>query len=280
MKFLTYGSQALMTFPDGRAADVELDPLEHPRPGPDTGFRLPEIAEMIDGLLGHDPCHGRRQGVQEPGERLLQREPDGVAVEGFDLLELFEDGPIGITLDREEALVGVFDVVRSQLTPVHRGLAVPADASSQLEDVGRVARLRPRLGEVALHWKCPGRHAGTGLVLQKTAVGEREVDLRPPVDRQVRVEAAGIGEGTDSKDATTLRRLALSALGTREPERGSGHDGADCLQRVSATHVGGGGAAGHRTPPCAASGTTWGDGIPRRLTLSRRACRELVTPCH
>jgi len=72
MKFLTYGSQALRTFPDGRAADVELEPLEHPGPGPDTGFRLPEIAEMIDGLLGHDPCYGRRRGVQEPGERLLQ----------------------------------------------------------------------------------------------------------------------------------------------------------------------------------------------------------------
>ncbi len=203
-----------------------------------------------------------------------------MAVEGLDLLELFEDGPIGITLDREEALVGVLDVVRSQLTPVHRGLAVPADASSQLEDVRRVARLRPRLGEVALHWKRPGRHAGTGLVLQQTAVGEREVDLRPPVDRQVRVEAAGIGEGTDSKDAAALRRLALGAPGTREPERGSGHDGADRLQRVSATHVGGGGAAGHRTPPCAASGTTWSDRIPRRFTLSRRACRELVTSCH
>src|SRR2546428_1463502 len=216
MKFLTYGSQALRTFPDGRAADVELEPLEHPGPGPDTGFRLPEIAEMIDGLLGHDPCYGRRRASRNQ-----------------------ENGSFSV-------LVGALDVVRSQFAPVHRGLAVPADASSQLEDVGRVARLRPRLGEVALHWKRPGRHAGTGLVLQQTAVGEREVDLRPPVDRQLRVEAAGIGEGTDSKDAAALRRLALGAPGTREPERGSGHDGADGLQRVSATHVGGGGVGGHR----------------------------------
>src|SRR2546422_7660808 len=67
MKFLTYGSQALRTFPDGRAADVELEPLEHPGPGPDTGFRLPEIAEMIDGLLGHDSM--LRSPPGRPGTR-------------------------------------------------------------------------------------------------------------------------------------------------------------------------------------------------------------------
>src|SRR5213593_1804242 len=94
----------------------------------------------------------------------------------------------------------------------------------------------------------------------------------PPVDRQVRVETAGIGEGTDSKYAAALRRLALGAPGTRKPERGSGHDGADGLQCGSATHVGGDGAGGHRT----LLGHDVGDGMPRRLTLSRHGCRELV----
>jgi len=51
---------------------------------------------------------------------------------------------------------------------------VPADAAPQLEHVRRVVRLRPRLGEIALHWERSGLHAGPGLVLQQAAmVNER-----------------------------------------------------------------------------------------------------------
>jgi hypothetical protein len=47
----------------------------------------------------------------------------------------------------------LYDVVHGDLAAVYRRLRVPASALAQLEDVRRLVRLRPRLGQIALERK-------------------------------------------------------------------------------------------------------------------------------
>src|SRR5439155_663000 len=107
-----------------------------------------QIAVGLDRLPRNDEHRGRGEHVEEPGERLLEREADRVPVEHLDLLDRVEEAPGGVSGDREEALVAVLHVVGRQLAPADRRRRVPPDPAPEPEDVGRVAGLAPRLGEV------------------------------------------------------------------------------------------------------------------------------------
>ena len=64
------------------------------------------------------------------------------------LLDDVEHVGVRVALGRREALDAVEDVVGRHLAAVHGRLRVPARAAAELEDVDRVARLAPGLGQV------------------------------------------------------------------------------------------------------------------------------------
>ena len=143
--------------PDEGEAHVRAVAVEHPRTGADHRLRLLEVAELLHRLLGHDAGRHRvGQHVEEPDEGLLQGEAHGVLVERLHLVHRGQHVGVGIALDGAEALHRVDDVVRGELAPVHRGLVVPPHAAAQLEHVGGLVGLAPRLGEVALDREGPG----------------------------------------------------------------------------------------------------------------------------
>src|SRR6185295_18423030 len=115
--------------------------------------------------------------VEQPRVRLLEAELDRVPVERLDPVDLFELRAIGIARHGEEAFVCVLDVLGRELSPVDRWLRVPAHTPAQLEDVGRLGRLTPRLSDVRLEWKRAGGDGWSGLDLHEAAVRERHGDL-------------------------------------------------------------------------------------------------------
>ena len=189
--------------------DVRLPALEHPGPGADDGLDLLEVAELLHAFLGDDPGRGRREEVQEPGVRLLERELDRVLVDGLDPVDVLEHRLVGVARDREEPLVGVLDVVGGQLAPVHRRLGVPAHALLELEDVGRVVRLGPRLGEVGLDRVGHRPHGRARLHLHEAAVHEGERHHRHERDRLMRVEVQRVRLDREAEHTAPLRRLRL-----------------------------------------------------------------------
>ena len=128
-------------------------------------------------------------------------------VEDVDLLDGLQHWPVGVALEREEPLVSVFDVVGGQLAPVDRGLRVPADALLQLEDVGRVVRLGPGLGEVGLERVGHRLDGRARLHLHQAAVDERQGNHRRERDRLVGVEADRIDLEGQAQDAAPFGRL-------------------------------------------------------------------------
>ena len=142
--------------PHEREADVRAVAVQHPRAGADDGLGLLEIAELFDRLAGHDG-HRHRVGehLEEPGVHFLEHDPHRVGVRGLDAVDRPQHVGARVALDREEALDRVLHVGRRQLAPVHGRLRVPANTAAQLEDVCRLVRLRPRLGEVALDRERP-----------------------------------------------------------------------------------------------------------------------------
>jgi hypothetical protein len=196
--------------------DVRLPPLEHPGPGAHHRVDLLEVAELLDALLGDDPGRGRGQHVEEPAVRLLQDEPDRVLVEDLDPVHRLERRTVGVALDRQEPVIGVLDVVGGQLASVHRRLRMPADPLPQLEDVGRLVRLRPRLGQVRFDRVGHGLDRRARLHLEQAAVDERQRDHRHERDRLLGIEAGDrVADERESQDAAALRRLRLRRSGTK-----------------------------------------------------------------
>jgi hypothetical protein len=145
--------------PHEREADVRAMAVQHPRARADDGLGLLEIAELFDRLAGHDG-HGHRVGehLEEPGVHFLEHDPHRVRVRGLDAVDRPQHVGARVALDGEEALDRVLHIGRRQLAPVHGRLRVPANTAAQLEDVRRLVRLRPRLGEVALDRERPRRN--------------------------------------------------------------------------------------------------------------------------
>ncbi len=189
--------------------DVRLPAFEHPGPGADDGLDLLEVAELLHAFLGDDPGRGRREEVQEPGVRLLERELDRVLVDGVDPVDVLEHRLVGVARDREETLVGVLDVGGGQLAPVHRRLGVPAHALPELEDVGRVVLLGPRLGEVGLDRVGHRPHGRARLHLHEAAIHERQRHHRQERDRLMRVEVQRVRQDRQAEQPAPLRRLRL-----------------------------------------------------------------------
>ena len=142
--------------PHEREADVRAVAVQHPRAGADDGLGLLEIAELFDRLAGHDG-HRHRVGehLEEPGVHFLEHDPHRVGVRRLDAVDRPQHVGARVALDGEEALDRVLHVGRRQLAPVHGRLRMPANTAAQLEDVRRLVRLRPRLGEVALDRERP-----------------------------------------------------------------------------------------------------------------------------
>ena len=199
-----------------------------------------EVAELLDRLLRHDPHHGVGQVVEEPAERLVEHEANGVLVGRVDLLDGAEHRTVRIALDRQEAFVRVFHVLRRQLAPVHRRLVVPANALPELEDVGPIVGLRPRFGQVRLDRQGAGHDRGARLHLHQAAMREGEIRRDPVVVRgEMGIETGGRVLAPDAEHAAALRCLCLGRTTVEERQRGSGGDGdATELEQLSAADGG------------------------------------------
>ncbi len=186
-------AQEVAGVPDEGETDIRPVAVQHPGTGADHRLGLLEVTELLHGLAGDDG-EGHRIGdhVEEPDVRLLEGELDGVLVDHLDLVQRRHHVAIGIALLVHEAIEGVLDVVGGELAPVHGGLRVPAHAFAELEDVGRLVRLGPRLGEVALEGEGAGLHPRPRLVLQEPAVGEGVEDIGLVGDSQVGIEVRRI----------------------------------------------------------------------------------------
>ena len=187
--------------------------VEHPGSGADHRLDLLEIAVLFDDLPGDDGDGVRvRHHVEEPGERLPERELHGVLVGGLDLVDRPQHVGVGVALHRQEVVHAEHDVVGRQFAAVHRRLVVPAHAAAQLEHVGGVVGLRPRLGEVPLDREGAGSDLGTRLVLEQAAVGEAQRDVGLVGDRLERIEVRGVPRPQGER-AAALGRLGARAAG-------------------------------------------------------------------
>ncbi len=149
--------------------------LERVGAGPDDRLGLPEVAERLDALLGDDRArHGVGDHLEEPRERLLQGEADGVPVDGLHLGDGAVHRDVGAALVAEDALEGVAHVVGRELATVDGRLGVEAHALAELEDVGRVAGLLPRLGQVTFELERARPDRGTSPVPEQAAVREAD----------------------------------------------------------------------------------------------------------
>src|SRR6267142_4853618 len=169
----------------------------------------------------------------------FERELDRVAIERLDLVHVLERRPIAVALDAEESLVGVLHVVSRQLTSIDRRLRMPAHAAPQLEDVGRVASARPRLGDVCLDRIGARPHRGPRFDLQEPAVRERQHRHRGEGKRLVWIEPNRIEPSADPKNPAALRGLGGRGAGSADVDGRTtdprGESGARELQRIAAT---------------------------------------------
>ena len=189
---------------DERQADVRAIAVEHPGAGADHRLRRLEVAEFLDALAGHDrDCHRIGQHVEEPAERLLEAELDGVSVQRLDALDRLQHVGRRVALEREEPFDRVADVVRRELAPVDGRLGVPPHAPAELEDVGRLGRLAPGLGQVALDRERRRRDRRSGLVAKQPTVREGDGDLDPVGRAQHRVEERRIPRADRHRAAAT-----------------------------------------------------------------------------
>jgi hypothetical protein len=140
---------------------------------------------------------------------------------------------------------GVDDVVSGQLATVHGRLRVPADAAPELEDVRRLVRLGPRLGEVPLQRERAGLDPRARPVTHESAVRERHhgVELVGDPAGGVQVEVRRIPQPDRERPS------ALGGLGAdrRRYEGGASHRGGAELEQVATTER-------HGLPPRVRSG--------------------------
>jgi hypothetical protein len=194
-------------------AHVGLVALEHPGPGADDRFRPLEHALLVRRLAGQDVGEGG--AVEEPGKGLLHGDAHRVAVHCLHLVDLLEGGAVGVARDGHGPLEREGHVLGGHLPPVHRRLVVPPDTLAQLEDIGRLGRLLPGLGEVSLDGQRSRGNARPRLVPDQAAVGQREIDEGPPVDVLVGIEVGRV-EPDEPEHAAALRRLGGGRPGPRE----------------------------------------------------------------
>ena len=134
---------------------------------------------------------------------------------------------------------------------MNRRLVVPAHALLEAEQPGRVIGPRPRFGQVGLDGLGAGRDGGTGLHFQKSAMGQRQIDERPPVRRLIRVDVRRIEAG-ESADAAALGRLRPGRPWVAEhrgvADRARGNGGRAELEDLAAVQRGGRSLASHARP--------------------------------
>ena len=209
---------------------VRLVAVEHPGAGADHRLRLLEVAELLDALAGDDAArHRARHHVQEPREGLREREPDRVAVHRLDLGDRAVHRGVAAGLG-EHPLERVLHVLGGELPSVDRRLGVEAHAPPQLEDVGGVARLRPRLGQVALEDQRAGAHARAGPMLQEPAVGEGDHHVGLVGVHHALIEVRRI-PGPDGQGTAALGGLGGYARGRGGQSRGGGGGGEELTAR-------------------------------------------------
>src|SRR5215813_7811742 len=127
-------------------------------------------------------------------------------VDRLDAIHRFQHVRHRIALHREEPLHAVAHVLGGERAAIDRRLGMPAHAPPQLEDVRRVVRLTPRLGEVALDLEGGRHYAWTGLVLDQPAVRERARNLDPIGRLKHGVEHRGV-PAPEGQNPAALRRL-------------------------------------------------------------------------
>jgi hypothetical protein len=101
-----------------------------------------------------------------------------VTIDGLDLVDVLQHVRVGVALHGEEPVHRVDHVVRCQFAAVDGSLVVPPYPLPQLEDIRRLVRLTPRLGEVSLDREGAGLNGGPRFVLEQPAVGEGVGNVR------------------------------------------------------------------------------------------------------
>ena len=205
-----------------REPDIGPVAVEHPGPRADHGLGFLQVAEFLHALARDDGAgHGAGDHVEEPGEGLFQREPYRVAVRRLDFRDGAEHRHVA-ALVGQDVLERVAHVLRRQLAPVDGGLAVEADAAAELELVGRVVDLPPRLGEVALDGEGAGADARPRPVLEEAAMREAHDHVRAVGVRQDVIEVGRVPRA-EIQRAAALRGLSRGGLG-RSARRQRGGD--------------------------------------------------------
>src|SRR5262249_13031629 len=114
----------------------------------------------------------------------------------------------------QQALEAVAHVLGSELPAVHGGLRVETHALLELEDVGRVVGLLPRLREIALDLKRARPDGRARLVAEESAVREADDHVRLVRVGEHVVEMRRIPCAKRQR-AAALRRLCGGARGER-----------------------------------------------------------------
>ncbi len=218
-----------------REPDVGPVAVEHPGPRADHRLGSLQVAELLHALARDDGAgHGAGDHVEEPGEGLFQSEPYRIAVRGLDL----GDGPEHrhvAALVGQDVLEGVAHVLRGQLPSIDRGLAMEADAAAELELVGRVVDLLPRLGEIALDGEGARTDARPRLVPQQPAVREAHDHVRAVRVRQDVIEVGRV-PCAEVQRAAALRGLGRGARGQGRGDEAGGAGSEQGAARESSGH--------------------------------------------
>src|SRR5262249_2472547 len=172
---------------------VSVIALERKGAGADRRLWLYQVAVPLDNFGSHDPhAEGVGQLVGKPDVRLAEDELHGVAIYRVDPVDRVQQVPLRVPLDREETGVRELHVFGRELATVDGRLVVPSHAFGQMEDIGRVIRLRPPFRQIGLYGKAARRHTRAHLVTKQLAVDEAQGGHRHEVARQVRVEVRWI----------------------------------------------------------------------------------------
>ncbi len=204
--------------------------LEHERPGPDHRLRAIEVLELLLDFPREDRHVGRGgEVVQERRERLLQRDPQGVAVDDVDRLDDLEArAECGLG---HEALDRVLRVLGGDLAPVDRRLVVELDALPERELDDRGALVLPLLGEIGDDREVGGgRLFCTVRVAHELAVDHVGPGVRQEADTLVRVQARRLPI-RDPDDAAALGLLGEGGL--RDDGQGDQRDEGEREGRAS-----------------------------------------------
>ena len=172
---------------------IRLIALQQEGPGADGALDFLQVAVLLHYFGGDDPhAHGVGEDVEQPDERLFEEELHRVAVHHLHTLQGLQQLPLRITFLRQKAVEGKFHIRGHQLAAVDWWLIMPADAFSQMKEIGRVVRRFPAFGEIRLDDEGAWLHVCADFMPQELTVDEAQRGIGLEVARELRIKVHGI----------------------------------------------------------------------------------------